>query len=222
MLKFVMECKDTDRIDSKFDSLINRPIFSIANGSNCAKEIKASMSHPLHRRITGKFSHTRMLKKRTHIEQILAFLDFYVPQYSDLAPDKDHVFDIKESWESVYEKYVRHCDTDNSPHVPYSRFCEIRKQERPNFVKHASQSHAGFDHLKCDICDKTIRYLNQQRRLRDHEMDDKTRRDLDKVVQDYEALLEAHRKRSNISRAAYRKRRTKAVYHHARGTSHSL
>ena len=140
-----------------------------------------------------------------------------MPQYSDQAPDEGYAFDIKESWESVYEKYVRHCASDNSSPVRYARFCEIRKQERPNYVKHASQSHAGFDHLKCDICDKAIRYLNQQRRLRDHEMDDKTRRDLDKDVQDYEALLDAHRKRSNLSRAGYRKIRTKAVHNRMRG-----
>ena len=125
MVKFVMECNDSDRADSKFDFLINRPIFSIANGNNCTKEIKATMSVPLSRRITGKFAHSRLLKKRTHLEQILAFLDFYVPQYSDQAPDKDRVFDIKESWESVYGKYVRHCATDNSSPVQYARFCEI-------------------------------------------------------------------------------------------------
>ena len=216
MVKYVVECTDEGRNESKFDDLLNGTIFSIACGS-AAVDIRKNVSLPYYSIVKGKFRISKSLKVITQQEQLLAFLDFYIPQYSDQAPDKNRVYEIKESWEDVFQKYVDSCNKNKINHLDYPNFCRIRKKDRPNYVKHASQSHAGFDHLKCDICEVSTRHINILRKKRDHEMDDEKMRILDVELRKYESLLAGHRTRANASRANYHLRRVKAVYHRNRG-----
>ena len=98
MVKYVIECYDEGRHESKFDDLLNGTIFSIACGS-AAVDIRKNVPLPYYTLVKRKFR----LRVITQQEKLLAFLDFNIPQYSDQAPDKNRVYEIMESWVDVFQ-----------------------------------------------------------------------------------------------------------------------
>ena len=117
----------------------------------------------------------------------------------------------------MYEKYGLNCVEDGARSTNYNRFCAFRKKYRPNYVKHKSQSHTGFDHLQCETCEQGIRKVNELRQQRDHEMDQEKMLLLDNELKKSEGYLQAHINRSNLSRQGFHQRRVKAVYNRRRG-----
>ena len=126
MVKYVIECIDEARNESKFDDLLNETIYSIACAIACgsaAVDIRKNVSLPSYSIAKGKCRISKSLRAITQQEKLLAFLDFI---YLNILIK--HLIRIECMRLRSLGEYVDSCNKDNMNHLDYPNFAESEKK----------------------------------------------------------------------------------------------